>query len=134
MESQSNKLILIAGLLLFCNLLFAQVPLKYGAQRKGKRTDSAMQKWRDNRFGQFVTFGLFSVPGGHWNGKYYGGAAEWIKSSAKINNEAYDSLRANFNPQRLDAKEWAQTAKQMGAKYALVTTKFHDYKGQNEKS
>jgi len=93
-----------------------------------------MQKWRDNRFGQFVTFGLFSVPGGHWNGKYYGGAAEWIKSSAKINNEAYDSLRANFNPQRLDAKEWAQTAKQMGAKYALVTTKFHDYKGQNEKS
>ena len=43
MESQSNKLILIAGLLLFCNLLFAQVPLKYGAQRKGKRTDSAMQ-------------------------------------------------------------------------------------------
>ena len=126
MESKSNKLIVIAGLLLFCNLLFAQVPLKYGAQREGKRTDSAMQKWRDNRFGQFVTFGLFSVPGGHWNGKYYGGAAEWIKSSAKISNEAYDSLRANFNPQRFDAKEWARTAKQMGAKYALVTTKFHD--------
>ena len=25
------------------------IPLKYGAQRIGKRTDPAMQRWRDNR-------------------------------------------------------------------------------------
>lgn len=104
----------------------AQSLLKYGAQREGKRTDAAMQKWRDNRFGQFVTFGLFSVPGGHWKGKYYGGAAEWIKSTAQISNEEYDRIRADFNPVGFNATEWAQHARQMGAKYALITTKFHD--------
>lgn len=107
-------------------MAWGQVPLKYGAQREGKRTDSAMQRWRDNRFGQFVTFGLFSLPGGHWKGKYYGGAAEWIKSSARISDAEYDSLRADFNPLRFNAKEWARTAKRMGARYALITTKFHD--------
>lgn len=126
MKNNARIFFIIIGLLLCSNTLFAQVPLKYGAQREGKRTDPAMQKWRDNRFGQFVTFGLFSLAGGHWNGKYYGGAAEWIKSTAKISNEAYDSLRVNFNPQQFNAKEWARTAKQMGAKYALITTKFHD--------
>lgn len=125
MKNKSSICILVT-FLLFNTILFAQTSLKYGAQRLGKRTDSAMQKWRDNRFGQFVTFGLFSVPGGHWDGKYYGGAAEWIKSNAKISDEAYDSLRVNFNPLQFNAKEWAGIAKQMGARYALITTKFHD--------
>ena len=113
MKNKSSICILVT-FLLFNTILFAQTSLKYGAQRLGKRTDSAMQKWRDNRFGQFVTFGLFSVPGGHWDGKYYGGAAEWIKSNAKISDEAYDSLRVNFNPLQFNAKEWAGIAKQMG--------------------
>lgn len=122
-----KKIILIGIGLLFCSCwVLAQSPLRYGAQREGRRTDTAMQQWRENRFGQFVTFGLFSIPGGHWNGKYYGGAAEWIKSTARISNEAYDSLRANFNPQRFNAREWARMARQMGARYALITTKFHD--------
>lgn len=115
----------LSGLLLGA-ASFSQIPLKYGAQREGRRTDQAMQKWRDNRLGQFVTFGLFSIPGGHWNGQYYSGAAEWIKSTARISDEDYDSLRMEFNPQKFDAKQWARTAKTMGAKYALITTKFHD--------
>ncbi len=113
--------------LLTCVSLFSQdKQLKFGAQRIGKRTDEPMQKWRSNRLGQFVTFGLFSVPGGHWEGKYYANAAEWIKSSAKISDEKYDEIRANFNPTKFDAPAKAKMARKMGARYALITTKFHD--------
>lgn len=124
------KNIVCALLVMISSTIFSQEidckHLEYGAQRTGKRTDEAMQKWRSNRFGQFVTFGLFSVPGGHWKGKYYPYAAEWIKSSANISNEDYDAIRANFNPTKFDARAMAKMAKEMGAKSALITTKFHD--------
>lgn len=122
-----KRIIITSICLLFIYVVSAQPQaLQYGAQRTGKRTDPAMQKWRDNRFGQFVTFGLFSVPAGHWNGNYYGGAAEWIKTWAKIPDSEYDLIRKDFNPTHFNATEWASTAKKMGAKYALITTKFHD--------
>lgn len=124
------KIHFISILLLLTLTVFSQEKtpkeLKYGAQRIEKRTDEAMQKWRSNRFGQFVTFGLFSVPGGFWDGKYYPGAAEWIKSSANISDADYDKIRAGFNPSKFDARLMAKMAKEMGARYALITTKFHD--------
>ena len=43
-----------------------------------------MQKFRDNRLGAFIHWGLYAIPGGEWNGKMYGGAAEWLKSWAKV--------------------------------------------------
>lgn len=102
------------------------IPLKYGAQRIGKRTDAAMQRWRDNRFGQFIHFGLYSIPGGYWKGKYYGGAAEWIKSGARIPNAEYEKLAEQMSLPQFDAKEWARIAKNMGVKYSVITTKHHE--------
>lgn len=102
------------------------IPLKYGAQRIGKRTDQAMQHWRDNRFGQFIHFGLYSVLGGYWQGKCYDGAAEWIKSSARIPDAEYEKLPARMSLQKFNAKEWARIAKQMGVKYSVITTKHHE--------
>lgn len=46
-----------------------EIPLKYGADRLGKRSDAAMQKFRDNRLGAFIHWGLYAIPGGEWNGK-----------------------------------------------------------------
>lgn len=103
-----------------------KVALKYGSQYNGKRTDKAMQKFRENRFGQFIHWGLYSVPGGEWNGKTYLGAAEWLKSFAKISSKSWDSLAYQFNPTKYNAKEWAKMAKKMGVKYANITTKHHE--------
>ena len=61
-----------------------EISLKYGADRLGKRQDDAMQKFRDNRLGAFIHWGLYAIPGGEWNGKVYNGAAEWLKSWAKL--------------------------------------------------
>jgi alpha-L-fucosidase len=100
--------------------------LQYGAQYTGKRKDSAMAKFRSNRFGQFLHWGLYSIPGGVWNGKTYNYAAEFLKSSAHIPTTTWDSLMYQFNPVKFDAKAMARMAKQMGVKYMTVTTKHHE--------
>ena len=41
-----------------------EISLKYGADRLGKRTDDAMRKFRDNRLGAFIHWGLYAIPGG----------------------------------------------------------------------
>lgn len=119
-----NKLLVLA--LLLTVSAAAQQKLQYGAQYTGKRTDEAMNKWRSNRFGQFIHWGLYAIPGGVWNGKTYNYAAEFLKSSAKIPTSTWDSLMYQFNPEKFNAKDWAKMAKKMGAKYMTITTKHHE--------
>lgn len=129
----SAKTIFICALLLVLGTIntFAQevkttIPLKHGAHRIGKRTDTAMQRWRDYGLGQFIHWGLYAIPGGQWNGKAYNGAAEWIRSWNELPKSTYDSLIYQFNPTAFNATKWAKTAKTMGAKYVTITTKHHD--------
>ncbi len=91
-----------------------EIPLKYGADRLGKRQDADMKRFRDNRLGAFIHWGLYAIPGGEWNGKVYGGAAEWLKSWAKVPADEWLSLMDQWNPTSFDAKAWARMAKQMG--------------------
>ena len=43
-----------------------------------------MKRFRNNRLGEFIHWGLYAIPGGEWKGKVYNGAAEWLKSWAKV--------------------------------------------------
>jgi alpha-L-fucosidase len=129
-----------AGFMIFCMTLSTanaqqsaklvvekkRLELKHGSHRPGKRTDAMMQKWRGYGLGQFIHWGLYAIPGGHWDGKYYNGAAEWIRSWNVVPKAAYDSLIYQFNPQNFNAASWAKTAKEMGARYVIITTKHHD--------
>lgn len=126
--------IFIIGLILYfgiSNPFYAQKEqikkeVKYGQLVKLPRHDDAMKKWRENRFGQFIHWGLYAIPGGEWNGKTYQGAAEWLKSFAKINQKSWDSLQHQFNPKKYNPKHWAKMAKNMGVKYVTLTTKHHE--------
>ena len=102
------------------------IPLKHGSDHPGKRTDEAMNRWRNHGLGQFIHWGVYAIPGGEWNGKTYGGAAEWIRAWKELPNEDYDNLYKQFNPTDFDAKKWAKQAKDMGAGYLIFTTKHHD--------
>ncbi|MCL4637784.1 alpha-L-fucosidase [Olivibacter jilunii] len=104
----------------------SSITLEHGAHRLGKRTDAQMETWRNYGLGQFIHWGLYAIPGGHWNGKYYAGAAEWIRSWKDMPKDAYDNLYKEFNPQNFNAKAWAKQAKDMGARYVIITTKHHD--------
>lgn len=128
---KNNIVLTILLLALFCGQLCAQnkrqsIALKHGAHRIGKRTDADMQRWREYGLGQFIHWGVYAIAGGHWDGKYYNGAAEWIRSWKDMPKEAYDNLYKQFNPTNFDAIYWAKMAKDMGAKYVIFTTKHHD--------
>lgn len=69
-----------------------------------------------DRFGMFIHFGLYSLPARH----------EWIKTREEIADEDYQRYFDHFNPDLLDAKEWARQAKAAGMKYAVLTTKHHE--------
>lgn len=53
--------------------------------------------------------------------KMYGGAAEWLKSWAKVPADEWLKLMDQWNPTKFDAKKWARMAKEMGAKYVKIT-------------
>lgn len=110
------------------NLLPAEqeISLKYGADRLGKRQDDAMCKFRENRLGAFIHWGLYAIPGGEWNGEMYPGAAEWLKSWAKVPSSEWLKLMDKWNPEKFNAKQWAKMAKEMGVKYVKITTKHHE--------
>ena len=103
-----------------------EMNLKYGANRLGKRQDTDMKKFRDNRLGAFIHWGLYAIPGGEWKGKIYPGAAEWLKAWAKVSAAEWLKLMDQWNPVKFNAREWAKMAKQMGVKYVKITTKHHE--------
>lgn len=87
--------------------------------------DNPLAWWQAARFGMFVHFGLYSIPGGEWNGKPVG-THEWIRHNAKIPDEEYIRLADQFNPTGFDADALAALAKTAGQKYLVFTTKHHD--------
>ena len=103
-----------------------EIPLKYGADRLGKRQDAAMRKLRDNRLGLFIHWGLYAITSGEWEGEIYSGPSSFLQKSAKIQPKEWMKLMDKWNPKNFNASEWAKMAKKMGVRYVKITTKHHD--------
>lgn len=100
--------------------------LKYGAQTLERRQDADMKRFRDNRLGAFIHWGLYAIPGGEWNGKVYAGAAEWLKAWANVPADEWLALMDQWNPKDFNAEAWAKMLKDAGFKYVKITTKHHE--------
>ena len=74
------------------------------------------QWWRDAKFGMFIHWGLYAIPG----------RGEWQMFNERIDKDEYAKLADQFNPQSFDAKAWANLAKEAGMKYMVLTAKHHD--------
>jgi alpha-L-fucosidase len=89
--------------------------------------EQRIEWWRDARFGMFIHWGLYSIPGGTWKDKVRdSGYSEWIMFDEKIPAKEYEQLAAQFNPVKFDAKEWTAIAKKAGMRYMILTAKHHD--------
>lgn len=109
-----------------CLVSLASMTLAIGAGvenapvRLFEETDAArtarMAWWTQARFGMFIHFGLYSLPGRH----------EWVKSLEQMDNAAYEKYFNLFDPDRLDIREWVRQAKRSGMKYMVLTTKHHE--------
>jgi alpha-L-fucosidase len=89
--------------------------------------DVKMQWWREARFGMFIHWGVYSVPGGVYKGfEQNRGGAEWIMNRMKIPVKEYQAYAKQFNPVKFDANAWVKIAKDAGMKYIVITAKHHD--------
>jgi len=72
--------------------------------------------WREARFGMFVHWGIYSIPG----------RGEWIMYQEHIPPEEYAKLADRFQPKSYNPKEWVALAQDAGMKYIVMTTRHHD--------
>lgn len=91
-----------------------------------KTHDERIQWWRDARFGMFIHWGLYSLPGGEWKGKEVKGYSEHLMRKEKISRADYLDLAHIFNPEKFNAEQWILTAKKAGMRYFIITAKHHD--------
>jgi len=91
-----------------------------------KTHDTRIAWWRDARFGMFIHWGIYSLPGGEWKGKKVDGYAEHLMRKEKIPRAEYLELAHHFNPVKFDADKWVRTAKAAGMRYMIITSKHHD--------
>lgn len=115
-------------ILFVCGILFIfischQEPINYLNETPEKKAQR-MEWWLEARFGMFIHWGLYAVPAGEWNEKT--NHAEWIRTTAQIPLETYDSFANQFNPVKFDPKSWVKMAKDAGMQYIVITAKHHD--------
>lgn len=82
--------------------------------------------WPDASFGILFHLGLYSVPAGELNGKAVDGPAEMIMKNAGIAVADYERYALEFNPQSFNAREWADLAKNSGARYVMIAARYRD--------
>lgn len=83
---------------------------------KTKNTPGNTAWFTHDKFGMFIHFGLYSMAARH----------EWVKYFELMPEEKYDKYFKYFDPDMLDAAQWAKQAKAAGMKYAVFTTKHHE--------
>jgi len=87
-----------------------------------------LEKWRDQKFGMIIHWGLYAVPGIVESWSICN--EEWITRDTTKTYEEYKrwyfGLNKDFNPVNFNPEQWAHAAKDAGMKYLVFTTKHHD--------
>jgi alpha-L-fucosidase len=72
--------------------------------------------WRDARFGMFIHFGIYAIPG----------RGEWVQWNEQIPVAEYAKFADQFTLTNFNANAWAETARAAGMKYMVLTARHHD--------
>ena len=70
----------------------------------------------ESRYGMFVHWGLYSIPGWH----------EQHQWRARVPRAEYVKLADQWNPKKFNPEEWLDLMEEAGMKYITLTTKHHD--------
>lgn len=94
----------------------ASICLSLPAFAENTNTSERVQWWHDAKFGMFIHFGLYAIPG----------RGEWVQWNEQIPVSEYARLADQFNPTNFTPDSWAELAKAAGAKYVVLTSRHHD--------
>jgi alpha-L-fucosidase len=70
----------------------------------------------ERRYGMFVHWGLYSIPGWHEQHQWRG----------RVPRAEYIKLAEQWNPLKFNPEEWLDLMEEAGMKYITITTKHHD--------
>lgn len=101
------------AVILFCFTVFQSIQAQYTPTPQNL---AARQWFEDARFGLFIHWGPFSIPG----------SGEWVMNNRNITVKNYTRLMDFFNPIDFDAAAWVAAAKNAGMKYITLITRHHD--------
>ncbi|RZK52525.1 MAG: alpha-L-fucosidase, partial [Pedobacter sp.] len=95
-----------------------------------EKVAAKLSQWGDKKFGLFMHWGIYSIPGIVESWSINSEDASWIPRDSTKNYEAYKKwyfdLNKQFNPVKFDPTIWASYAKKAGMQYVVFTTKHHD--------
>lgn len=95
---------------------FSDVDETYPGSLELKRFGDGRDWFFKNRFGMFVHWGLYSIPGWHEQHQWRG----------KVKRSEYVKLAGKWNPVKFNPEEWLDLLQETGMKYITITTKHHD--------
>ena len=122
----SSRRVACVGIVVLAAAVQAMAADAMVSETKSER-DARMAWWREARFGMFIHWGVYAIPGGEWKGKFVPpGGGEWIMNTANVPVEEYEQLAKKFNPVKYDPAAWVRLAKAAGMKYIVITSKHHD--------
>ncbi len=99
---------------LFCLSIYSNCIAQ--AYTPTKENLAARTNFQDNKFGMFIHWGPFSIPG----------EGEWVMNNRNITVNNYTRLQKFFNPIDFNAEQWVNIAKSAGMKYITLITRHHD--------
>ena len=83
----------------------AHLPAQWASMASDAHAAERIAWWREARFGMFIHWGVYSIPG----------RGEWVQWNEQIPESEYAKLAGEFNPQHYDPAAWAALAKDGGA-------------------
>ncbi|UGQ48595.1 alpha-L-fucosidase [Massilia endophytica] len=97
--------------------LLTALPLRPAvAQGAESGQEARIKWWRDARFGMFIHWGLYAIPG----------RGEWMMWNEQVPVSEYAKLAGQFKPASFTPDAWAELAKEAGMKYMVFTARHHD--------
>jgi len=81
-----------------------------------KRFGDSRDWFFENRYGMFLHWGLYSIPGWHEQHQWRG----------RVSRTEYIKLASKWNPRKFNPEQWLDLMEEAGMKYITLTTKHHD--------
>lgn len=84
---------------------------------KNNNGETAIEAWRDYKFGMFIHYGVYSM---------IGRMGEWVMFYEPIDIDEYADIAKGFTAENFSGEYYASLAKKTGMKYMVLTTRHHD--------